>query len=107
MATLIPAHGTPRFIAPANGHAFTLAELQSMVGGYIEMLRTPLVLQDSGEHLLMFLNEDGKRDQLPINGFATHIMRKWIQPFDVIVGDVVLCTRIEAGGDDSDGDTTL
>ena len=39
MATLIPAHGTPIYIEPANGRSFTLEELQTIVGGYIEMCR--------------------------------------------------------------------
>lgn len=97
MATLIPARGNLREITPANGRAFTLAELQALVGGYIEALRAP-------DGRIAFLNEDGKRLELPINGSATWLFRLQL-PGDYIVGDVVLCTAIEAGeGDDAEAD---
>lgn len=47
-------------VSPANGTAFTLEELQKIVGGYIEAL----YLHDGR---IMFLNEDGKRLGLPLN----------------------------------------
>jgi len=102
MATLIPAVGVPRFVEPANGGAFTLAELQAFVGGYIELLRVPLTLltHDGGDPwrpLVLFCNEDGKRLRLPVNRFATSLMRPVLRPDDVLVGDVLLCTPGEAG----------
>jgi Domain of unknown function (DUF3846) len=104
MATLIPAVGAPRFVEPANGGAFTLAELQAFVGGYIELLRVPLALLDPPTGpLVLFCNEDGKRLRLPINRFATSLMRPVLQPDDVLVGDVILCTPGEAGeGEEAD-----
>jgi Domain of unknown function (DUF3846) len=105
MATLIPAAGEPRFLEPANGVAFTLAELQAAVGGYIEALRVPLELLTDGAPLVLFCNEDGKRQHLPINRFATFMMRTILRPDDQIVGDALVCTMTEAGetggGDES------
>jgi hypothetical protein len=90
MATLIPAHGVPHDVAPAHGGHFTLRELQAVVGGYIEAIPTP-------DGRIMFLNENGKHLQLPLNHEATARVRHWLLPGDVIVGDVLLCTRREAG----------
>jgi hypothetical protein len=109
MATLIPADGSvPRYVTPARGEgtAFTLQELQTIVGGYIEALRSSWLTADDGQPLIMFLNEDGKREDLPLNRFATALMRRALQPEDYIVGDVVLCTYAEAGegGDEDDED---
>jgi Domain of unknown function (DUF3846) len=95
MATLIPTDGAPRDIAPHAGPAFTLQELQQIVGGYIEMLWAP-------DGRCLFLNEDGKRLELPINDAATLLMRRRLTPGDYIVGDVILCTRQEAGADTSE-----
>jgi hypothetical protein len=47
--------------------------------------------------------EDGKRLRLPVNRFATSLMRPVLQPDDVLVGDVLLCTPGEAGeGEEAD-----
>jgi hypothetical protein len=96
MATLIPAQGDPRQIAPASGRAFTLIELQTLVGGYIEGLRVDA-------QRWMFINEDGKRERLPINELATLFLYGLgrLPRDDYIVGDAVLCSLEEAGGDDS------
>ena len=91
MATLVSALGPIRTVTPTNGRTFNLAELQGMVGGYIEALRTP-----DGVGWL-FLNEDGKRLELPYNHAATTLMRALIRPDDVIVGDCVICSPLEAG----------
>ena len=48
----------------------------------------------------MFVNEDGKRLQLPRNGFATALMYTYLRPDDCIVGTAIICTRIEAGEDE-------
>jgi hypothetical protein len=99
MATLIPAAGEAREVAPANGRTFELHELQALVGGYLEALR----LRDGG---WMFLNEDGKRLELPLNQVATVLMVGLIREDDWIVGDVVICSALEAGegvdGDDAE-----
>lgn len=88
MATLLPAAGDPRPITPANGSTFTLAELQALVGGYIEGLRT------SDGHWV-FVNEDGRYLDLPPNRAATLLLYPRYR--DVIVGDAVVCSPVEAG----------
>jgi hypothetical protein len=92
MATLLTATGERREILPAAGEgcSFTLAELQALVGGYIEALRAP------GGHWL-FINEDGKRLDLPVNRLASILLRHRLRPDDYIVGDAVLCSPEEAG----------
>jgi len=92
MATVIQTDGRLREVAPANGVEFTLAELQTVVGGYIEAVR-------NFDGRFMFLNEEGKLHGLPVNIIATHLARvSWsIRPDDVIVGDVIICTMAEAG----------
>lgn len=58
MATLIEPDGTARTVKPATGKSFTLAELQKLVGGYIEIFPgTRFVLVD----------EEGLLKNLPIN----------------------------------------
>jgi len=92
MAVLIPASGEPREISPGNGREFTLEELQGIVGGYIEGLRAP-------DGRWLYVNEDGQRLDLPYNQGATLLMISRLQFGDFIVGDVVLCSPIEAGAD--------
>jgi hypothetical protein len=91
MATRINTDGTRVVMKPAHGFAFTLADLQGVVGGYIEAF----YLRDGR---VMFLNEDGKGEQLPLNIVATLIAYdNGLPPDDAIVGDVIIVTRIEAG----------
>lgn len=104
MGILIPpSNAPPVYVTPKTPPAFTLAELQGFVGGYIELLVLPWItrtgINGSGEpeSLVMFLNEDGKRLGLPRNGFATSLARRVLQPHDEIVGTVIVCTRDEAG----------
>lgn len=94
MALLIKTDGTHAWVAPADGDAFTLKELQGFVGGYIEMV--PALDDD-----LMVLNEDGKGLRLPLNRAATlifHVAGGAL--FDYIVGNVIIGTRHELGGPD-------
>ena len=106
MALFYPADGSPRPVLPPNGRtAFTLAELQTFVGGYLEAVGTNLIVMPDGTPLVLFINEDGKRDPAArVNQFATVMVRQYLQPDDVIVGDAILCTLAEAGeGEDADG----
>lgn len=94
MATLMKADGTKQEVHPADGKQFTLKELQGYVGGYIEMI-------DVGEGL-MWVNEEGKLDDLPINAAASRIARPYLFWFDDGVrGDVVVMTHQEADGEES------
>jgi hypothetical protein len=86
MAMLYRSNGTLERVAPA-AERFTLAELQALVSGYIEVLRvTPI-------HVLVF-NEEGKLHKLPPNLRATLIADHVLQENDFLVGDV-LCCRAE------------
>jgi hypothetical protein len=60
MATFIPADITQpqRDVSPKNGKTFKLAELQSFVGGYIELLELP-------NDKVMVLNEEAKSEDQP------------------------------------------
>ena len=92
MATLIKATGKTELVSPQNGKAFGLPELQAFVGGYIEALR----LWDGR---IMWINEDGKRKQLPMNLVASEIAWKCtgIAPDDCIVGNVLIASKQESG----------
>ena len=95
MALLIPPFGDNVEITPADGRTFTLIELQQLVGGYIEALRT-------SDGRWLFLNEDGKRLELPPNSAATFLMRGLIRPDDYIVGNAIVCSPLEAGATGED-----
>ena len=59
MATLYKADDTALEVTPANGKDFTVDELQSLVGGYCEMIR-------AGSDFLL-VDEDGLAKGLPVN----------------------------------------
>lgn len=79
-------------VFPENGKSFTLEELQHFVGGYIEALKM-------NDGRIMWLNEEGKQDELPYNPVADLIAQKQtgIAWDDGIVGDVVIATKEESG----------
>ena len=100
MATWIKTTGASETVTPADGKQFTLAELQSMVGGYIEAVRLSL-------ETVMWVNEEGKLRNLPINSLATNIAATFRMGAatlwnDRIVGDVVVANRTESGDRDED-----
>lgn len=97
MATIIKPDGETTEIKPADGETFTLKELQTIVGGYIERFPT-----DDGRHV--FMNEDGKRLELPINPKATELCRNLLIYGDFIVGTVVILSREEQDTDPDDDD---
>ena len=82
MAQIIKANGTEIDVEPKNGRDFQLSELQKIVCGYIEIVN----LTDGR---LMVVNEEGKLKGLPVNDEAT----KLVGYNDVIVGDVLVCSR--------------
>lgn len=97
MATLIPIVGQVQEVLPRQGESFTLAELQTIVGGYIELVKL-------APNQLLFCNEDGKRLNLPVNMRATALTRGIVGDDDFIVGDVIICSMQEAGEDDPQED---
>jgi Domain of unknown function (DUF3846) len=103
MGALLKPGEPPIPFMPKDGRVmFTLEELQTVVGGYIEVVAAPLAVVDDGPMYLV-LNEDGKRDNLPINGFATALYHQaGGARDDWIVGNVVLASRRELNGDDDE-----
>ena len=83
MATIISHHGEEYHTHPNNGEAFTLDELQSVVGGYIELIHLPF-------GRIMVINEEGKLHGLPFNRAATEHAKAALHN-DVIVGTVLIC----------------
>ena len=69
--------------APENGKFFTLKELQTIVGGYIECLSLK-------NGMTMVVNEEGKLEGLPYNDLATDIAYN-SGYMDIIVGIVLVC----------------
>jgi len=83
---ILKADGTQLRVSPAKGSTFTLAELQSIVGGYIEAIFMG--------NMMIIANEDGIQHGLPYNDGASKIYRKYYNTDDenrLIVGDVLLC----------------
>jgi hypothetical protein len=65
-------------VSPANGRDFTLAEVQKLVGGYVELVRMP-----GKEYALA--NEEGLMIGLPPNYNASQAVGM------PLVGNVVVC----------------
>jgi hypothetical protein len=63
-STVYYPEGRAEEIRPANGSHWELTELQTMVGGYIEVVRTR-----AGRYLV--IDEDGKLKDKPLNRRAT------------------------------------
>ena len=86
MAVLLLAAGGAREVKPADGHEFTVQELNNLVGGYIEAYR----LADGW----IVCNEDGQRLELPPNAAASAI---WglLGRRGPVVGDVLICAPDE------------
>ena len=92
MATFLRTSGESEVLSPLNGVNWTLNDLQTLVGGYIEVGRTL-----DGKFLV--LDEEGKLKGKPLNIQAT-----WMYQYgrrDPIVGDVVIIdTLLEMNGPD-------
>lgn len=90
MAVLYKASGGTQEVVPKNGKKFSLEELQGFVGGYIELV-PDLTGKRKGKEIV-YCNEEGKLEGLPLNREAT---LKYAPPGDVLVGDVIVCSRKE------------
>lgn len=83
MATWLKTDGARVEVQPKDGRAFVLEELQSMVGGYIELVMIPGMNE-------VFVNKDGLAMGLPYNLAA-------IMLYDIrIVGNAVVVTKQES-----------
>ena len=85
VAVVITVGGTLAAIRPREEGAknFTLRELQSHVGGCIEIL--PF------KHGVLVCDEDGKSKGYRVNEVATKIFRSALRPGDKLVGNVMIC----------------
>lgn len=94
-AVIYMADGTITDVVPKNGTDFKSSEINTIVGGYIELV-TLVRLPNIGNGLprkFLFCNEDGKRLKLPVNKEATRIWKLYFaESHDVIVGDVLICS---------------
>ena len=84
MAKIYKTNGEVIDIEPKNGKDFKYKELNEIVGGYIELVNLP-------SDRFMVVNEEGKLMGLPINEKATTIFQTELGPYDVIVGDCLIC----------------
>ena len=75
--------GREEFIEPKNGTDFSLEELQTIIGGHIEIVQL-------GDERIMVVNEEGKIHRLPLNVRATCIVNG-AGIADTIVGNVLIC----------------
>ena len=78
----------------------TLEVLQAAVGGDVEVTSLE---RDADDAAVLWLNETGKRDGLPVNPRATMLARLWGNVGDaVIVGNVVLTGHADRYGSITD-----
>lgn len=89
MAQLIRADGTTEEIKPTDGCKFSLAEMQTLVGGYIELAGTH-------DGRILVLDEEGKLKDKRTNSIATALYK--YGSHDQIVGDVIVGTDLEING---------
>jgi len=82
MATLLNVDGSRQIVHPASPPHFTLEELQTLVGGYIEV-----VSLEQGKMLI--INEDGKFIDMEYNEQATKRAQGYLFLGDYIVGPAV------------------
>ena len=83
-ARIYKSDGSIADVKPNNGTDFSLGELQSIVGGYIEIVG----LLDNE---IMVINEEGKLIDLPYNENATQLYQEVDGFYDYIAGDVLVC----------------
>lgn len=77
---ILKSNGDVVEIAPMGKH-FSLAEMQEIVGGNIEMVFL-------ANHTVMVVNEEGKLFNLPLNATATLLMNRFSDDF--VVGNVLI-----------------
>lgn len=87
MAKIIRANGEIETIKPKNGKDFQLQELQSIVGGYIEIINL------DATNRLMVVDEEGKLKGYPYNEKATELIHNETFLDDFIVGNVLVCDK--------------
>jgi Domain of unknown function (DUF3846) len=89
-ALLVPVVGECSVVDIKEGDE--LGQLQSLVGGYIELVRSNYT------GLLVYVNEEGKLQGLPRNRRMTNFLRHTLGS-DYIVGPAVIMGAIDDEGD--------
>lgn len=82
-AEIIKTSGERIPVKPENGTDFELHEMQTIVGGWIEVV----YLRDGR---IMVVNEEGKVNRLEPNIVATNLLLAQ-GGWDMVVGDVLVC----------------
>jgi len=96
MATLYSVDGRVKEIRPSNGVNWSLEELQTLVGGYIEVVRTV-------DNRFMVINELGKIMNPPLEANFPATRLYLYGRRDYIAGPaVVVDTKLELDGPDDD-----
>ena len=90
MATLLYVNGTQTTVTPASPPAFSLEELQAMVGGWLEVVYLP-------DGNLLVIDEEGKLKNYPRNEQATRLAASRLFRGDYIAGNAVIVTLQERG----------
>lgn len=85
-ARLLHVDGRIEPVQLKDGSCFSLAELQSFVGGYFEILRP-----ESNHGVLLIINGEGKPLHLPPNALASALWASVALADDFIVGPALLC----------------
>ncbi|MCQ2257850.1 MAG: DUF3846 domain-containing protein [Bacteroidaceae bacterium] len=84
MAQIIKSNGETKTVEPKNGTGFKLEELQAIVGGYIQIA----YLRDDE---IMVMDDEGKLKEKDLNLQASLRYRRDVNPYDSVVGDVLIC----------------
>ena len=84
MAQIIKSNGETKTVEPKNGTDFKLEELQAIVGGYIQVA----YLRDDE---IMVMDDEGKLKEKDLNLQASLRYRRDVNPYDSVVGDVLIC----------------
>lgn len=62
-----------------NDGAFSLADMQQLVGGYIEAVKlNPVIVHENIRYCWLIINEEGKLLSLPVNKNATLLVKSVI-----------------------------
>lgn len=95
MVTLYRTDGTIEVVSPANGNEFSLAELQALVGGLIQVVQTH-------DGRVLICDEEGKLKGKAYNPLATLLYKHGSG--DPIVGDAVVGPYREIFSEENDED---
>lgn len=74
----------------------SLADMQQLVGGYIEAVKlNPVIVHENIRYCWLVINEEGKLLSLPVNKNATILVKSVIGPDDYIVGNALMLEETE------------